>query len=167
MRLYRGNAVTGAKIEGDNANGTKGYYAFNYTDEYIVANVYFADSQWTMKVYENDVYSGDMELITPKRHPIVSKMAGDGSFTNPFTSTYETSADMYVEGLHLGILGHADSDENGKVATGSNQYCYHLYKYKLKNKKANIKVVATDRFGNRYTETKITEGTDYSITAAK
>ena len=38
-----------------------------------------------------------------------------------------------------------------------------MYQYKLKNKSAEIKVVATDRFGNKYTETKITEGTDYSL----
>jgi len=34
----------------------------------------------------------------------------------------------------------------------------------LKDKTANIKVVVTDRFGNVYSEDKITEGTDYSLT---
>jgi hypothetical protein len=38
-----------------------------------------------------------------------------------------------------------------------------MYKYTLKNKNAKIKVVAIDRFGNRYTEEKITEGTDYAL----
>jgi hypothetical protein len=32
----------------------------------------------------------------------------------------------------------------------------HLYKYTLKNPNAAIKVVATDRFGNVYSETKFT-----------
>ena len=41
----------------------------------------------------------------------------------------------------------------------------HLYKYELKNKNAKIKVVAIDRFGNEYTETEITEGTDYTYTS--
>ena len=40
-----------------------------------------------------------------------------------------------------------------------------MYKYELKNKDAAIKVVAIDRFGNEYTETKITEGTDYTLTS--
>jgi hypothetical protein len=163
MRLYRGNAVTGAKIEGVNEYGSKGYYAFNYSDDYLLANVYFADSQWKIKVYENDVYSGDMELVPSKLRPLITAttMIGDGSFENPFKSTFETSSDMYVTGLVLGVLGREDG------TTGIRQWCYHLYKYKLKNKKAKIKVVAEDRFGNEYTETEITEGTDYSITAAK
>ena len=163
MRLYRGNAVTGAEISGDNEYGTKGYYAFNYSDDYLLANVYFADSQWTIKVYEDNVYTGKMELVTSKLRPLITAttMTGDGSFENPFKSTFETSSDMYTTGLLLGVLGREDG------ATGTRQFCYHLYKYKLKNKNANIKVVATDHFGNKYTETKITEGTDYSITAAK
>jgi len=41
--------------------------------------------------------------------------------------------------------------------------CTHLYKYQLKNKDAEIKVVITDRYGKDHTETKITEGTDYSL----
>ena len=40
-----------------------------------------------------------------------------------------------------------------------------MYMYELKDKNADIKVEAIDRFGNIYTETKITEGTDYSTTA--
>ena len=37
-----------------------------------------------------------------------------------------------------------------------------MYKYRLKNKNASIKVVATDPWGNVYEETVITEGTDYT-----
>ena len=40
-----------------------------------------------------------------------------------------------------------------------------MYMYELKDKSASIKVEAVDRFGNIYTETKITEGTDYSTVA--
>ena len=69
-----------------------------------------------------------------------------------------TSHDFYVTGLLLGVLGRNPS------SAGSFSGCYHLYQYKLKNKSATIKVVATDRFGNEYTETKITEGTDFSVT---
>ena len=58
----------------------------------------------------------------------------------------------------LGVLGY--EEDSG----GARQACRHMYQYKLKNKSAKIKVVAIDRFGNKYTETKITEGTDYSLT---
>ena len=158
MRLYRGNAVTGGAISGDNTYGTKGYYAFNFGEDVLLANVYFADSQWTIKVYEDNVYSGNMTLIPQALRPVLSSMTGDGSKANPFKSTKTTSSDMYYTGLALGILGREEA------ATGTRQACYHMYQYKLKNKNAKIKVVATDRFGNEYTETKITEGTDYSLT---
>ena len=104
-----------------------------------------------------------MTLVPNVVRPLLSSkyMTGDGSKTNPFKATKQISSDMYFTGLRLGILGAGDD------ATGSRASCYHLYQYKLKNKNSNIKVVAIDRFGNEYTETKITEGTDYSITAAK
>ena len=162
MRLYRGNAITGAKISGDNANGTKGYYAFNFDEDILLANIYFADSQWTIKVYEDGLHTGNMQLLEYSvSRPLFSKLTGDGSLSNPFKSTTNTSGDMYVTGLYLGVLGR--DDDSG----GSRQGCYHMYGYRLKNKSAKIKVVAIDRFGNQYTETKITEGTDYSVTAMK
>ena len=40
-----------------------------------------------------------------------------------------------------------------------------MYMYELKNKDAAVKVVAVDRFGNEYTETNITSGTDYTLTS--
>ena len=158
MRLYRGNAVTGAAISGDNTYGTKGYYAFNFAEDILLANVYFADSKWTIKVYEDGVYSGNMTLVPQALRSLLSGMKGDGSFANPFMSAKATSSDMYYTGLALGILGREEG------ATGTRQGCYHMYQYKLKNKNSKIKVVATDRFGNQYTESKITEGTDYSLT---
>ena len=158
MRLYRGNAVTGAAISGDNTYGTKGYYAFNFAEDILLANVYFADSKWTIKVYEDGVYSGNMTLVPQALRSLLSGMKGDGSFANPFMSAKATSSDMYYTGLALGILGREEG------ATGTRQGCYHMYQYKLKNKNSKIKVVATDRFGNEYTETTITEGTDYTLT---
>jgi hypothetical protein len=162
MRLYRGNAITGAKISGDNANGTKGYYAFNFDEDILLANIYFADSQWTIKVYEDGLHTGNMKLLEYSvSRPLFSSLAGDGSLSNPFKSKVSTSGDMYVTGLYLGVLGLADD------SGGSRQGCYHMYGYRLKNKSAKIKVVAIDRFGNQYTETKITEGTDYTYTKMK
>jgi hypothetical protein len=158
MRLYRGNAVTGADISGDNPYGTKGYYAFNFNEDILLANVYFADSQWTIQVYEDGVHTGNMTPVKYALRPAVSSMIGDGSLLNPFKAKSSTSSDIYVAGLMLGVLGY--EEDSG----GVRQSCRHMYQYKLKNKSAKIKVVAIDRFGNKYTETKITEGTDYSLT---
>jgi hypothetical protein len=161
MRLYRGNAITGAaKPEGD-TSATKGYYAFNFSEDTLLANVYFADSYWTIKVYEDGVYSGNMTKVPFVRRPLISTFTGDGSLESPFMPKIATSNDTYVTGLMLGIMGLSDS------TGGARDECYHMYQYKLKNKDASIKVEAIDRWGNVYTETHITEGTDYSITKAK
>ena len=158
MRLYRGNAVTGAAVSGTDTNGTKGYYAFGFGEDYLMANIYFADTQWTIKVYENGVHTGNMEPVPYAARPKISAMAGDGTLASPRTPKTSTSCDMYYTGLRLGIQGVAET------ATGNGSTCYHMYKYKLKDKDATIKVEAIDGFGNIYTETNITEGTDYSIT---
>ena len=158
MRLYRGNAVTGGAISGTNTYGTKGYYAFGFGEDYLLANVYFSDAEWTIKVYEDGVYTGNMTPVAYVSRPKISAMSGDGSLASPFTPLTETSADMYFTGLRLGIQGTSET------GTGNGNSCRHMYKYKLKNKNASIKVEAIDTFGNVYTETKITEGTDYSLT---
>lgn len=158
MRLYRGNAITGGAISGSNNNGTKGYYAFCFGEDILLANVYFSDKLWKIEVYEDGVYTGDMELMPKVRRPVLSELLGDGSYANPFTSPVPTCDDMYNVGLQLGVLGRAEG------ASGTRATCFHMYKYQLKNKDAEIKVVAIDRFGNEYTETEITEGTDYTLT---
>jgi hypothetical protein len=140
-----------------------------------------ADSEWQVKVYENGVYSGDMVNISVEngqlangeyfRRPKIYRdetetpsfdgagygyMIGNGSYTNPYISTVVTSGDIYFSGYTNGVRGFGD------WAFGTNSQCYHMYMYELKDKNATIKVEAIDRFGNKYTETKITEGTDYS-----
>ena len=161
MRLYRGNAITGAaKPEGD-TSATKGYYAFNFSEDTLLANIYFADSKWTIKVYEDGVHTGNMTKVPYARRPTMANFTGDGSYASPYIPKSATSNDTYVTGLMLGIMGY--NDDTG----GARDECYHMYQYKLKNKNAKIKVEAIDGFGNVYTETKITEGTDYSITAKK
>ena len=161
MRLYRGNAITGAAKPEGNTSATKGYYAFTFSEDTLLANIYFADSKWTIKVYEDGVYSGNMTKVPFVRRPTLENFTGDGSYESPYIPKIATSNDTYVTGLMLGLMGLSDG------SGGARDECYHMYQYKLKNKDAKIKVEAIDRFGNIYTETKITEGTDYSITAAK
>lgn len=160
MRLYRGNALTGGAISGTNTYGMKGYYAFNFAEDVLLANVYNADPSWKIEVYEDGKYSGTMTQVSTSQ-PKYSALVGEYTESNPrrIADGTVSSHDMYVAGFFLGVLGR-NPDSAGSWAT-----CYHMYQYKLKNKSATIKVVATDRFGNKYTETKITEGTD--ITLAK
>ena len=159
MRLYRGNQANGTAKSGTDTYGVKGFYGFNFSDDVLLANVYNADSKWTIKVYENGVHTGNMTKIKYSQ-PGLSALIGDGTLENPKRAAdgVVTSHDFYVTGLLLGTLGRNPS------SAGSFNNCYHLYQYKLKNKSATIKVVATDRFGNEYTETKITAGTDFSVT---
>ena len=168
MRLYRGNAVTGAKAPSapgttDNASGVKGFYQFNFADNVILANVYNAESGWVVKVYEDGVYSGDMTKL-PATSLSFSTLIGDGSAENPFRFEASVSSghDLYTAGLLIGIQSRYS---NGAPAANCWQGNAHMYKYELKNKDAQIKVVAIDRFGNEYSETKITEGTDYTLTS--
>ena len=182
MRLYRGNAITGTQRP--NSNKARGYYAFGFDEDVLLANVYMADSKWQIKVYENGEYSGDMVRISVENGILTSKdyysrpkiyvdeattpssdgagygyMLGDGSYEYPYRSTVPTSSDIYFSGYINGCCGYSDH----KV--GTNSACHHMYMYKLKDKSATIKVEAIDRFGNIYTETKITDGTDYSTVA--
>ena len=60
-----------------------------------------------------------------------------------------------MTGYLMGVSGSTSSN-------GGYKECYHMYKYKLKDKNASIKVVAKDPWGNTYEETVITEGTDFT-----
>ena len=159
MRLYRGNAITGGGEIPEGYDGDKlGYFTFNYADDVLLANVYNADKVWKIEVYENGEYSGEMTKIKNNYSSIYVRSNGDGTRENPrtFPEDFKPNNDMYVAGLFYGILDAAyDTHWKG---------CDHMYIYTLKDKTANIKVVVTDRFGNVYSEDKITEGTDYSLT---
>ena len=134
MRLYRGNAITGAaKPEGD-SSATKGYYAFTFSEDTLLANIYFADSGWTVKVYEDGLYSGYMTLL-PSSNYSMSTLIGDGTAQNPFrfAADVATGQDLYTAGLLMGIQSRY---KNGEPLGNCWSNNYHMYKYELKNKNA-------------------------------
>ena len=151
MRLYRGNAVTG-KESVDDDYAKDGYYAFNFGEDYLIANIYNADSKWTINVFEDNEFSGNMEKVEIN---MPSSLIGSYTYEDPRRAAdgVYPSVDMYTAAFYYNYYG-------GRSAWSK---CYHLYKYKLKNKDAEIRVEAKDRYGNVFTETKITEGTDYSL----
>lgn len=161
MRLYWGDAKFGAPISGDNPYGTKGYYAFNFSNaegkKVLLANLYNAgNTGWTIDVYENDVKMGSMEKLTYEK-PKITELIGDGSFANPFRMAdgVISGHDIYYEGYALGKMGRSTSDD------GVWQACFHMYSYTLSDNNAKIKVVATDPYGDVITEDVILGDTTF------
>ena len=154
MRLYRGNAITGRARKASDTYEKTGYFAFNFGEDYLLANIYNADTKWVIKVYEDGVHTGNMEKV-----PVVlpSTMVGSYTYEDPRRAAdgEVSCVDMYTAAFYYNYY-------EGRSAWS---YCNHLYKYQLKNKDAQIKVEATDRYGNVFTEETITEGTDYSLVA--
>ena len=156
IRLYRGNAITGAEITGTNSNGTKGYYQFSYSDDILLANVFNSDTKWKVEVYENGVYSGDMTSLASYHWDITyDELIGSGVLSDPKRPPVgaECGRDFWAVGVLCGYLGK----NNGGLYY---KHCFQMWKYKLKDKNSKVEVRATDRKGNVYTCSKITEGTD-------
>ena len=155
LRLHRGNAITGAKRQPNakDPNGT-GYYSYNFADDVILANVYNADSKWKIEVYEDGEKTGEMKKIASKSVSY-DKLVGSYTMDDPRQIADGTVApyDMWSVGIQVGELNRVGSN-------GSWIQCYHLYQYKLTNPNAKVKVVAIDRFGNRYTEDKFVDYND-------
>ena len=174
IRLHRGNDITGAAIpEGDaNKNGTKGYYQFPYDKNTIIANVFSSDHYtWTVEVWNYDEATGKRTTIIGNmsslnsyyKIPLYDELVGSYTYDDPkrpADTVTNSGRDFWTVGVLLGYLGKAKTDR-------LYHECHTLWKYKLSDADANAKVmiVARDRWGNEYTETKFQNGTDigYSI----
>ena len=160
MRLYRGNALIGGDIVGDNVNGTMGMYAFNFADDVILANVFDSDPKWSVSVYEDGVKTGEMTWLTASSY-ITGLKATEliGSYTKADPRRAPdgriTSHDFWAHGFQMGVLGRKP-DQNASWSP-----CYNMWTYKLKNKNAKVEVVARDRFGNEYRCSHFSDSEDY------
>lgn len=137
FRLYRGDYAYKGWGNPDDLYGVGNAdvlydYSFGLGDDVIVANVWNADSKWDIAVYENGTYTGSMSRISMKDMWGMAVHEGN---------TYETRINRWL----------------GVTTTSS-----HLYSYKLKDKTAEVKVVVTDRYNNKYESsefaTDVTEG---------
>lgn len=147
MRLYPGDYRCG---------GTHEYIQLQHGDGVLLANVFNSDPNWTVEVYEDNVYSGKMTRMSNKKD---APNAGT-SQSNPTKPSTASTQDWWAIGYHIGVVGRGHvGGTRANYLTNS----FHLYKYTLKNKNASIKVVATDRFGVKYTETHVMEDYDYSL----
>ena len=149
IRMYRGDGEFGGEYE---------KFRFPYTHDTILANVFMADQNWRVQLYEDGTLTGDMERIP------VSKDS---------TPEAGSSRDWWAVGYHIGVIGRSygnvktgHSRMNGGGRKGYLTPCNHLYRLKLHNPDAKeIRVVATDSNGNVYEQTRFTESFDYSENA--
>ncbi len=147
IRMYRGDGEFGGEYEP---------FKFQYAADEVLANVFNADPLWKVEMYEDGVKTADMQRIKPLKEEVTPMPNG--------------SRDWWACGFHLGVIGRS----YGKVTTGQSLWkgggrtgyltpCNHLYKATLRNPEAKeVKIVATDTFGNVYTQTRFTESGDYS-----
>ena len=151
IRLYRGNMRCGGKYD---------YIQLQHGSNVILANVFNADKGWKVKVYENDVYSGDMTMIPNYRE---TEPAIGTSEANPCKPSTSSSQDWWAIGYHTGIIGRGNSAVGGKRTSYTTNLYYHMYKYTLKNPSAKVRVEATDRWGRTYSASTFTADYDYSV----
>lgn len=149
LRLYRGNMITGGQYE---------YFQWQHGSNVILANVFNADPNWVVKVYENGVYTGNMTMISNKKES--PSYSSNNSKTNPTKPSTASSQDWWAIGYHVGVVGRGHV---GGTRANYLSNCFHVYKYTLKDPSATVKVVAVDRFGNEYTATKFIADCDYSL----
>lgn len=131
LRLYRGDSSYGG------AYGAT--YQFGLSEDYIVANVWNYDDAWKLEVYENGIKTGEMVPFVPNS----SNAHGNGNYVY----------DSWAVGMHMSYLSGGWSLYDAD--------CSHLFQYKLKDKNAQVKVVAIDRFRNRYEQTEILNTNEY------
>ena len=148
IRLYRGDLLCG---------GSRWKYQWQFGSNVLLANVFNADSNWTIKVYEDGVFSGKMTLISYKKYQHDTQ--GIDLTTNPVLVPTNSSQDWWAIGYHLGVVGRSRTSQTYYTS------CFHVYKYTLKNASAKVRVEATDIFGRTYVQDEIT--TDYTLMNTK
>lgn len=138
MRLYRGDAEFGGDYE---------RLKLPFGGNVLLANVWNADKDWKIEVYEDGRLSGEMTLMEP------SPFRGDEY------PSLSSSKDWWAIGYHVGVVGRGHF--KGSTRRNYCAPCYHMYTYTLKNPSAKVRVVATDSHGRRYTESHVIAGAEY------
>lgn len=131
MRIYRGNLKTG---------GSYAYFQWPYEAKKLMINVFNGDSRWTVKVYENGVFSGTASLMSYSRQTWNSVTAGE-----TYKVSTSSNQDWWAIGYNIGVRGRGTSNSTSYYTS-----MYHMYTYTLKDANASVKVVATDGYGNNY-----------------
>ena len=109
-----------------------GDLSYGLTSDYVVANVWNWDPWWKVTISEDGGTPVAME--------------------QSLLHSPKISSDAWADGYLVG--------ERKRNVTSFSAYNQHLFLYKLKNPEAKVVVTATDRYGNKYTQSEFT--TDYS-----
>ncbi|MBQ9463003.1 MAG: calcineurin-like phosphoesterase family protein, partial [Bacteroidales bacterium] len=142
MRLYRGNLKTG---------GAYAYFQWPFSENLLLINVFNGDSRWKVQVYENGVLSGTASLMANKRRSFSSVTSGQ-----TYTVPSDSNQDWWAIGYHIGVRGR------GTTNTSYYTNMFHMFSYTLKDASADVRVVATDPYGNVYTcEDIVSDGSWY------
>lgn len=144
-----------------NADGTPNGYKVFEVENNTMKNWYYKSVNYS-KDFQIRLYKGNSEFG-----------GTNGTFGFGFTSSEIVAnvwnadktwkIDVYEDNVKTGSMASfngidawATGYHNGVLKEKAFANTDHLYKYTLKNPDAAIKVVATDRFGNVYSETKFT-----------
>lgn len=139
IRLHKGNDVTGGQFEEFKYDNSL-YTGITITNNTVFANIWNADKDWKINLYEDGVDKGEMTLL-----PTSVK-------------------DAWSIGYHIGVAGRGTPASSGGTGGSRDNYltvCKHLYYKEPSNPNAKIKVVAVDRWGNKHEQEMFTEGKDY------
>lgn len=142
MRIYRGGLKYGGQYV---------YFQSPHTRDKLFINVFNADSNWKVEVYENGVYSGEAQLMPENMETHTEAKYSTVTFGE------NSSQDWWAAAYPVGVLGQGFNGNNLKAYGDFQDSCYHMYKYTMKDASASIKVIATDSFGNRYECTDVIE----------
>ena len=148
LRVYRGDAVYGGEYE---------RFEMPYGHGVILANVWNADPEWRVDVYEDGRLTGSMKPVK--------------TTTGIEKPSKRSSKDWWCVGYHIGVVGRGHKGGSSPLEGGSRKSCmttcHHMYRYELRNPDAErIEVVATDRFGNRFVQRHVICGAEYEGVAA-
>lgn len=139
VRLHKGNDVTGGQFEEFKYDKSL-YNNITITDNTVFANVWNADKNWKINLYEDGVDKGEMALLPTSVN------------------------DAWSIGYHIGVAGRGTPTGQGGTGGSRSSYltaCKHLYYKEPSNPNAKIKVVVTDRWGNKHEQETFTGGKDY------
>ena len=151
IRMYRGNLRCGGQYD---------HIQLQHGEGVILANIFNADDNWQVRIYEDGAYVGTMTRMSMSNNG-PNKYSPDQN--NPGKPSTASSLDWWIIAYHTGVLGLGDPKDNSKHS-GNYKDNYHMYKWTLKNPNAKkIKVEVKDIWGNIYTCDQITGDYDYSV----
>lgn len=165
IRLYRGSLISGGEYE---------YFASPYNRSTLLANVWNGGHGWQVDAYVGDKHIGRMthlayslgdpwrydsngkKLTKDELNALQPAIQAQTSIENPTTFAANSTVDWWAIGYLIGVRGW--SKRSQALSAANNMY--HIESSLLADDKAwdDIRVVATDPYGNTYSCTEFIDG---------